>query len=135
MTLTDTGPLVALNNRNDAAFDKCRRILPTLRPPWVTTWPCFTEAMYLLGKVIGYPAQKELWSMVTDGILTLHSLTKSDWERMRLLMDQYRDAPMDLADASLVVAAETLGVQSIFTLDKHFYAYRLADSQAFQVVP
>ena len=135
MTLTDTGPLVALNNRNDADYDNCRLILPTLRYPLLTTWPCFTESIYLLGKVIGYPAQRELWSTVTDGLLILHTLTDAERERMRLLMDKYRDAPMDLADASLVAAAETLGVQAIFTLDKHFYAYRKANGQAFHVVP
>jgi len=54
---------------------------------------------------------------------------------MELLMEQYRDAPMDLADASLVVAAETLGLRRVFTLDRHFYAYRLADGIALGIVP
>ena len=39
-------------------------------------------------------------------------------------MRQYHDAPMDLADASLVVAAERLNLRRIFTLDSHFRAYR-----------
>ena len=54
---------------------------------------------------------------------------------MRRLTEQYRDASMDLVDASLVAAAETLGVQSVFTLDKYFYVYRLPNAQAFSVVP
>jgi len=32
---------------------------------------------------------------------------------------------MDLADASLVATAETLGIRQIFTLDSDFYVYRL----------
>lgn len=50
-------------------------------------------------------------------------------------MDQYRDTPMDLADASLVAAAETLGLKRVFTLDRHFYAYRLLDGTALEVLP
>lgn len=42
---------------------------------------------------------------------------------------------MDLADASLVAAAETLGITRVFTLDHHFRVYRLKNAQAFDVVP
>lgn len=42
------------------------------------------------------------------------------------LMEQYADQPMDLADASVVTAAETLGARGIFTVDRrNFSAYRL----------
>ena len=42
------------------------------------------------------------------------------------LMEQYADHPMDLADASLVVAAETLATTKIFTIDRDdFLTYRV----------
>ena len=42
------------------------------------------------------------------------------------LMEQYADRPMDLADASLVVAAEVLGTRKIFTIDRNdFETYRV----------
>jgi hypothetical protein len=50
-------------------------------------------------------------------------------------MQQYQDAPMDLADASLVAAAERLQLRRIFTLDRHFYAYRIDEKHPFDVVP
>ncbi len=43
---------------------------------------------------------------------------------MRTLMQQYSDTPMDLADASLVAAAETLQINRIFTIDSDFHVYR-----------
>ena len=135
MTLTDTGPLVALVDSGEATHVRCVKLLSRLSGPLLTTWPCLTEAMYLLGKSGGYPFQKALWQFYINGLLAIHEQNALDAKRMRLLMDQYRDAPMDLADASLVAAAETLGVQSVFTLDKHFYAYRLTNGQAFTVVP
>lgn len=54
---------------------------------------------------------------------------------MRALMRKYGDSPMDLADASLVAAAERLDVRRVFTLDRHFHAYRMNRGHAFDVVP
>lgn len=135
MTLCDTGPLIALLDRKQARHADCRRALPSLSVPLVTTWPCFAEAMYLLGRNLGYPAQDALWQYIADELLAIHWQSEQEGLRMRALMAAYRDAPMDLADASVVVAAETLGLRQVFTLDCHFYAYRLADGAAFEVVP
>ncbi len=42
------------------------------------------------------------------------------------LMESYADHPMDLADASPIVAAEALGKRKIFTVDrKDFATYRV----------
>ena len=135
MTLCDAGPLVALIDADERDHARCRAALPTLPGPLLTTWPCLAEAMYLLGRTGGHPAQEELWSYVADGLLALHTPGEGEWERMRALMAQYRDTPMDLADASLVVAAELLNLRRIFTLDSDFYVYRLHGAHAFEVVP
>ena len=133
-TLTDTGPLVALVNANDPYHDQANGILSRLpKVPLVTTWPCFTEAMYLLFQAGGYLAQEELWGWVADGLLRLYLPSEDEWRRMRALMEQYQDAPMDLADASVVVAAEALSLSKVFTLDRHFYAYRLEDSGVLEI--
>ncbi len=135
VTLTDTGPLVALVNRNDPHHAGClaaSRRLPA--GPLVTTWPCFTEAMYLAHRGGGYPAQAALWRLRASGRLTLHDLTPADTDHMAALMDKYRDTPMDLADASLVAVAESLSLRRIFTVDGDFYVYRLADGSALEVV-
>lgn len=44
------------------------------------------------------------------------------------LMEQYADHPMDLADASLIVAAEAFATTRIFTIDRH-------DVQTYRVRP
>ena len=54
---------------------------------------------------------------------------------MRELMAKYKDAPMDIADASLVAAAEVSGKQRIFTVDSDFVVYRLLGKQSFDIVP
>ena len=135
MTLCDTGPLVALIDRDDANHERCATTLQGLpASPLLTTWPCLTEAQYLLRRAGGLPAQEELWGFLADGLVRLLAPEDKDWERMRTLMQQYADSPMDLADASLVVAAERCGLRRIFSLDSHFRAYRIHGTDVFDVV-
>jgi len=135
VTLCDTGPLVALVDDTDDEHARCVAALETLPPGGlVTTWPCLTEAMYLLGRDGGWRFQKALWSYFESGVVRLHPPAAGELERTRTLMAQYSDTPMDLADASIVAAAETLSQRRVFTVDSHFYAYR-QQGHTFEVVP
>jgi uncharacterized protein len=62
MTLIDAGPMIALIDTSDplhaACLDASRRLRIT---QMATTWPCFVEAMYLLGSAGGYHYQERLW--------------------------------------------------------------------------
>jgi predicted nucleic acid-binding protein len=136
VTLCDAGPLFALLDPRQAHLHvRCKSVLAELTSPLITTWPSFTEAMYLAHRSGGWPMQQLLWRYVGDKALVLHECGTSEAERMASLMEQYRDTPMDLADASLVVAAESLGVSRIFTLDHHFRIYRIDDSQCLRSLP
>jgi uncharacterized protein len=101
----------------------------------VTTWPVFTEAMYLLADAGGWPAQRALWGMIEREALVLAELQPPDIARTRALMEKYRDAPMDIADATLVVIAEARGLKRVFTLDSDFGVYRLRGREAFELIP
>lgn len=136
MILTDTGALVALLDRDDPDHAVCVNAAKHLpAAPLLTTWPCFTEAMYLLGEVGGYRYQAELWKTQTTQRLILHDLTTAEIKRMAELMEKYQDTPMDLADASLMAVAETRSFRYIFTLDSDFHIYRLGDGSMLKVVP
>lgn len=135
MTLCDTGPLVSLVNAKDKDHQNCFLALPQLSHPLITTWPCFTEAMYLCYRNGGFVAQRALWRFVKSGALQFHINGDAEIARMQILMEQYRDTPMDLADASLIATAETLGFTRVFTLDSDFYVYRLENGTALQIVP
>jgi len=136
MILTDAGPLVALVDKGEPDHDACVACLPNLSGPMVTTWPAFTEAMYLLGEAGGWHAQEPLWRMVQQGNLEIAFQGSDDYERMRALMHKYRDLPMDLADASLVRLAEERRLRDIFTLDERdFHIYRVLGRQRFRIWP
>jgi uncharacterized protein len=135
VTLCDAGPLVALLDVDDKKHEACVAALPRLQAPLLTTWPCLTEAMYLLGRYGGHQMQERLWTLVEEGTLALRTSTDPERARMRELMRRYNNVPMDLADASLVAAAEVLEVSRIFSTDSDFYIYRINDAGAFEVVP
>ena len=133
--LTDAGPLIALIDRKQPAHYACRQVYEFAALPLVTTWPCFSEAMHILGRLGGWNSQALLWGFVADSGLALHSSSTVETERMRTLMDKYKDRPMDLADASLVATAETRQLRRIFTLDGDFRIYRANDQEPFEVMP
>jgi predicted nucleic acid-binding protein len=132
--LVDAGPLVALIDRSDAHHAACVDALKTLRAPLISAWPPFTEAMYLLHR--WDRAQDALWALVESGAIRIAELSAPDVPRLRALMQQYKDQPMDLADAALVRIAEREGIKRIFTLDRrHFTVYRIGSRGRFAVVP
>jgi uncharacterized protein len=132
----DAGPLVALIDYGQGeAHRTCVAALKTILGPLVTTWPCFTEAVYFLGDLKGWNGQETLWQFLERGALDLHISTDSEAKRMRVLMEKYGDTPMDLADASLVAIAESQGLHRIFTLDNDFRIYKINGTIAFDVLP
>jgi predicted nucleic acid-binding protein len=133
--LVDAGPLVAILDRDDQDHRACAAALERLAVPLVTTWPAMTEAMYILGERTGWASQVYLWSLVLRRDLLLHHLEEPALRRSRDLMHTYRNVPMDLADATLVAAAEELGQRRIFTLDTDFRVYRLKGRRAFEIIP
>lgn len=135
MILIDTGPLVALIDKTDKeTHRKCHAATYSLTGPMLTSWACLTEAMYLLGELRGWKGQLALWRYLEKGALVLHSPNDDEWRRVRELMEQYQDTPMDLADASLVVLAEVTGLKRIFTLDSDFYVYKINGKDSFDIV-
>jgi predicted nucleic acid-binding protein len=135
VTLTDAGPLIALIDAGEPDHARCRNELERLELPLLTTWPAFTEAVYLLGQGAGWPGQDALWQMIRRDALTIAELDHELALRCAVLMERYKDHPMDLADASLVAIAESHNMRTIFTLDEHFRAYRLRGRRYLNVVP
>lgn len=124
MILVDTGPLVALFDPADGSHAACVEHLKKLREPLLTTIPVLTEATHLLDP--GSAGTEALMRFASEGGMRLWFFDDRSVSRAFELMRRYADHPMDLADASLVVAAEATGNRRIFTLDRtDFGAYRI----------
>jgi predicted nucleic acid-binding protein len=60
----------------------------------------------------------------------------ADWLRIAELVARYDDLPLGTVDASIVAAAERLGIRTIATLDRrHFGVVRPRHADAFDLVP
>ena len=123
MILVDTGPLVALFDPKDPDHPRTVAALKKITRPLKTTVPVLTEAFHLLG-----PASRgaaALRQFILGGGMTTWFMSAESLERAFELIEQYSDRPMDLADASLVVAAEELRTTNVLTLDRgDFAVYR-----------
>jgi uncharacterized protein len=134
LILIDTDPIVALFDKDDRYHVLCVEILKEIREPLITTWPVLTECFYLLN--FSWEVQDSLWLFIQRGGVEIYPIEKELLIRCRELMKQYRDLPMDLADATLVALADILEVPKIFTRDhKDFTIYRFKQKKRFTLIP
>lgn len=74
----------------------------------------------------GSQGADRLRDFVMQGGLGVWFVDRSSLQRIFELMEQYADRPMDVADASPIVAAETLATRRVFTIDRRDFAvYRV----------
>ena len=124
MTLVDAGPLIALYKADDQHHRACLAAFKRLPGPLATVWPVLAEVMHILRD--SPRSRSAIWDMIARGAVNLLPLGLEDVPRIRELMEQYADLPIDLADAALVRVAEREGVKRFFTVDKKDFAvYRL----------
>ena len=133
MIAVDTGPIVALFDKNDDKHHICVEAFKVIREPLITTWPVITEAFHLLG--FSHTVQDDLWEFIERGTVLIYDLDKTSVKTCRGLMRKYHDLPMDLADASLVAVADTENIHTIFTLDKDFKVYKTKQNKHFKFLP
>lgn len=129
--LVDTGPLVALADRRDKHHETCKTFLKNHRGRLLTTWAVLTEFSHLAPSV---DATLPLYRWIDNGGLELFSLGRDELVKAVDWIERYANQPMDLADASLVVAALATGYTQIWTLDRRdFETYRLPARRRFKL--
>ncbi len=132
--LLDTGAFVALVDRDEKRHDDCVTALEKWTGPVVTTEAVLTETLYLVGPQSR--AQKTCLEFILRGAFHLVPASAKSLQRVSVLMERYRNVPMDFADATLVVLGEELETDWVFTLDhRGFSTYRMNRNRAFQIVP
>jgi predicted nucleic acid-binding protein len=131
LLLVDTGPLVALASKRDHAHVQCTDFLKAYRGRLLTTWAVLTEFSHLAPSVA---ATLPLYQWIERGGLEILSLGRDELISAIDWITRYADRPMDLADASLVVAALKTGCTDVWTLDRSdFETYRLPGRKHFKL--
>jgi uncharacterized protein len=132
--LADTGFLVALmvstDRHHTSAVAAARRYGDL---GLLTTWPVLTETIHLIQREAGPQAAQKLLASIEAGAARLFELGPLHLPRVIELMEKHRDLPMDLADASLVICAESTGDGRILSTDRRdFGAYRWKQRKPFK---
>jgi predicted nucleic acid-binding protein len=95
-----------------------------------------TEVAYLVATRLGAAAEVRFLGDLASGALIKIEVEAEDWLRMAELVARYADLPLGSVDASIVAAAERLGVGTIATFDRrHFTVVRPRHVAAFELVP
>ena len=78
----------------------------------------------------------QAWRFVLSGAIAVRSIDDSDLPALHALMSQYKDRPMDFADATLVHLAARESLSLILTVDHDdFETYRIAGRKRFTILP
>jgi predicted nucleic acid-binding protein len=132
--LIDTGAILALLDRNDRWHQRCAAVFGQLRMPLLTSEAVLAELFHLVGD--RNREVRAAWKFVRSGALTISQMTDADLPSLDSLMHQYRDRPMDFADATLVRIAERESLSLILTIDHNdFETYRIQGRRRFRIVP
>ncbi len=122
--LLDTGPLVGYMDANDPSHADVVECLDSFTGQLATTSAVITEAMHFVATSQNGP--RLLAEFVAASAMEVYDLSRPpELLEAVSLMEKFADAPMDFADATLVLLAEGLNVHDILTLDRRgFSIYR-----------
>ena len=126
--ILDTGPLVALLNKQDAYHAWSLEQSKLFRPPMLTCEPVITEALFLLQRYAP-EAVNQVFELFHQGLLAIPFQLETETHILQQVMRQYSNLPASLADTCLLRMAELLPRSLIFTLDSDFEIYRIHRSQ------
>ena len=121
--LIDTGPLIALFDKDDKYHHNIKDFIKKDRFKFVSTTAVITEVTHMLDFNINAQIGFLEW-IIREG-LVLHEIRPKEIIRVIELCKKYQDRPMDFADATLVVTAEQTGLREIISIDSDFDVYRI----------
>lgn len=132
--IMDTGPWVALIDRSEGKHGECTEWLRHFEGELFSSEAVFTEVIYLLN--FSSKAQSAAFDFVLKRAITLVPSDLQSLGKAKMLMEKYRNVPMDYADATLVCLADDLSIPHVATFDvRGFGIYRLSSKRPFVILP
>ncbi|MEU1734693.1 PIN domain-containing protein [Streptosporangium sp. NPDC020145] len=134
-TLLDTGPLIAVVDRDDKHHASCVRLLEELEGPLLLPSTILIEAGWTINRHMGPAVHAQFLDLVVEEF-ELVDLLPADVRRMAEPVRLYRSARLDPADVSVVAIAERLGITQVATIDRRdFSLIRPRHASAFRLLP
>ena len=134
IAIVDSGPLIATANSADPFHRRCRELLEDASFHLVIPALCVAEAAFVLHHRRGAQVEAQLLRGLAD--LDVRAPAAADWPRVADLVEQYADLRLGATDATVIVLAERLGTDVVFTLDRrHFEVVRLKHTPRLRLFP
>lgn len=128
----DSGPLIALFDKDDRYHARSVHFVKNLTADLVTNYAVVTEVTHLLDFSI--KAQTDFLRWVLAGGVLIAEISKDDLHYIVELVSKYSDLPVDFADATIVALCERLKIREVASIDKHFDIYRMRDKKTLRNV-
>ena len=133
--ILDTSVLLAAFVPDQRLHQECAQVVAATRP-LVLSPLVLTELDYLTAQLAGVDAEIALLGELSSGAYELAPFGAGDLIQARTVVERYRDLPLGLADASLVVLADRYETETILTLDeRHFRVVRSLSGRPFRLLP
>lgn len=136
MILLDTTGLLSALFPDQPHHDDSARILRQLPVPAVLSPFVLAEVDDMIGELAGIDAELTFLEDVGREAYRLVDLSPADVLEARIVIAEYRDQDLGLADASLVVLSHKLETLDVLTLDqRHFRVVRGWQDRPFRILP
>jgi hypothetical protein len=133
--IVDTSLLLAAFVPDQRLHTECARALAEHRP-LVLSPLVLAELDYLTARIAGVDAELTLLAELSSGAYELAPFTRDDLAEAAAVVERYRDLPLGLTDASLVVLADRYDIDVIGTLDeRHFRVVQSLRGHPLRIVP
>ena len=133
--VVDTGVLLAAADQGETQHQACAALLTTNRELYVPS-PVVAETAWMIERALGPNAEAVFLRAILAGELTVIDLDHDHYQRCIELIERYADLGLGYTDASVIAAAERLGITTLATLNhRDFRVVRPTHVDAFQLLP
>jgi predicted nucleic acid-binding protein len=134
--IVDTSALLAYFDANEPAHQRVADVIDAATEPLVVSPYVVAELDYLLLTRHGTRAEQLVLDELAGGAWDLADFGPNRLRAAASIVRNYRDVPIGVTDASLVVLAAEMRTDRIVTLDRpHFSALRLPGGGPIRILP
>ena len=134
MILADTSGLLSLYNRREPTHPSVAEAVAQEPGPFVVSPYVVAELDYLISTRLGTDAEQRVLAELASPAYVLATVDRDDLRACTALISRY--AGIGVADASMLVLADRLGIDRVLTLDgRHFEVVRTPSGRALAIVP
>lgn len=134
--IVDTSVLLAYFDSNEPSHGSCADVIESATDALVVSPYVIAELDYLIATRIGARAEQAALTELSSGAWELAAFPTSSLQTAVSVLSRYEDQTIGLADASMVVLADTYRTRTIATLDRRrFGVLRPMTGGRFRVLP